>query len=633
MSKKWILIWVIWGACGVNVLGAFPESVSFPLDRELIFVRPDTSNTHIFLPDSLIRDSLHYEYVNIRRFASRWKWSRQMYKWVFVRMKRANIDIVEAENSENRFKPYQGKIIRDIRIKVFPPFGSSIKDTIFGQDTLDFFRSVANTLHQSTPERQLRKQLTIRPGMEVHPFLLVENELLLKDLATVDDALIQLKLVESDTNQVDVEVICKDEFSWTASGSTNFTRNAEVGIDLRNFLGVGHIVHYELNYRGKDEQKWGNLVEYTIPNLFSSRFEFHARYENTHQNDLFSFQLQKPFLTSRTKWAGGALFSRVYSSSMLADRDIVKPVELFNYKLFDVWMGRSVRLPARYSFNQNIFLTTRYVGTRFKDHPEVSADSNHFYINRDTYLAAFTYMKIKYFKANLIYDFGTTEHIPSGLWGTLLSGFERNELHRLFYLGTEWCYSWFDIASGRFFSLSAALGTFMNNSHVEGGAFRMQGNYISPLKVLSRHRLRYYAMVDYTKGIKRMPEDKIYLTDKIYGFRSDTLAGTQRLTASLAATLFLPKIRYGFRTALSANLDAGLLSDRKKLFNNDIYWGIGLGVCLRNDNLVLKNINIRLTFYPKVPADFRWVDLHVSGKRESGFFNYRVTKPEVIRYE
>ena len=87
------------------------------------------------------------------------------------------------------------------------------------------------------------------------------------------------------------------------------------------------------------------------------------------------------------------------------------------------------------------YLTVRYTGTSFVDRPEESSDSNHFYYDRDRIMGALTFTKIKYFKANLIYDFGRTEDIPSGLSGTLLFGYEKSDFTEYGYLGTEWNYS------------------------------------------------------------------------------------------------------------------------------------------------------------------------------------------------
>ena len=589
----------------------------------------------VFLPDSLIRDSLHYDYAGIRRFADRWKWTKELYKMFFVYRKKTMIDILEAENSENRFKPHRGKIIRHIRVEVLPPFGTSVRDTLYDKSTIDWVRMFANTLHQRSSEKLIKRQLTIHPGREVHPFELVENELLLKQLSSIDDAIIDLREVEGDTTRVDLVVICKDEFSWTGSGWANFRSSGNVSIENRNLFGLGHILHYELSFRKKEEQVWGNRVEYRMPNIFNTRFDFYGNYENTHANDLFTFQLERPFLTSYTKWAGGALYSRINSSNKLIDRDIVMPVALFNYHLLDHWIGHSFMLPERYSFNQNIFLTARYTATRFHERPEVSSDSNHFYYNRDQYMGAFTYMKLKYFKTNLVYDFGRTEDIPSGLYGSFIWGVERNEFDKFLYMGSEWSYSWYNVHKDRLYSAYIALGSFFNGSTIESGTFRLHGSYISSLLQWGRYRIRCYSDVDYVRGINRFPRDHIYFQDyNIYGFTSDSLRGNQRISLSVSGTLFLPEMVYGFRTAISSYVDMGILAREKEpLLKCAPYWGIGVSLNLRNDNIILKNLSIRFTFYPKIAPDIHRITTNIYTKRDNGFFNYKVTRPEAIRYE
>ncbi|MFR7879523.1 MAG: hypothetical protein ACLU4J_25765, partial [Butyricimonas paravirosa] len=163
----------------------------------------------------------------------------------------------------------------------------------------------------------------------------------------------------------------------------------------------------------------------------------------------------------------------------------------------------------------------------------MSSDSNHFYYDRDRIMGALTFTKIKYFKANLIYDFGRTEDIPSGLSGTLLFGYEKSDFTEYGYLGTEWHYSWFNKYTERYYAWYAALGTFLNGYTAESGVFKVGSQYISRLYDLSRHRLRFYSNVDYVLGIKRNPDDNIYFEDaNIRGFDSDTTRGTQRLSAS-----------------------------------------------------------------------------------------------------
>ena len=291
----------------------------------------------VFQPDSLIRDTLQYEYSKIKEVAFRRKWTKELYKMIFVNPRKFNIDIVETENSEDRYKPYRGKTIRDIYVKVLPPFGTSVNDTVPLQDSLQWFLNMANSVHQKSADRVIKKQLTVRPGMKVDPFELVQNEQLLKEMSNVDDALIGIEKVASDTNQVDLVIICKDEFSWTGEVWSNFLNAVDLGLETKNLFRLGHRLHYQASFRGSKEQKWGNLVEYKAANLLGSHMDFYGQYENTHEQEILRLELDKEFITYKTKWAGGAAYSRVYSSKTLVDRDINKPVELFNYRLWDFW--------------------------------------------------------------------------------------------------------------------------------------------------------------------------------------------------------------------------------------------------------------------------------------------------------
>jgi hypothetical protein len=600
---------------------------------------PRPGTPAVFMPDSLNRDSLHYEFTRLKEFAYRRGWSRQLYRAIFPRLPGGNIEVIEAENSEARYKPREGRVIREVRVMVLPPFGTSVRDTSYARDSTRWFEAVANSVHGRTAERLVRRHLTVGPGDRVVPFELVQNELLLKELSSVDDALIRVVEVPGDSTAVDLHVTCRDEFSWTGSGSTNFMYNAEIGIENRNLWGIGHLAGYEATYRGRKEHKWGHQASYAIQNLFSTRVDFRGNYQHTQENNLFTLELEREFLTSRTRWAGGAAFKRVYASAMLVDKDIARPVELFNYRLVDAWGGYSGQWPRRYTFNQNFFITARYTGIRFIDRPLVSPDSNHFYYNRDTYVGALSYIKLKYFKANLIHDFGRTEEIPSGLYGTLIAGYEKHDFDDFLYLGTGWVYSWYNVHADRFYSLSAALGTFFNSYTLESGVFKLDGNYISPLYRLGRNRFRLYARLDYTRGIHRNPGDSIHFREKdIHGFGTTTtratLSGNHRLSASFSTTLFLSRVKWGFRTSLSAYSDVGMLAPGDAaLLKSPLYWGLGASLNLRNDNIVFKNLSIRLAYYPRITGDLRHLHLSAYSNRASGFHDFKVKRPEPIRYE
>lgn len=592
-------------------------------------------NSLVYLPDSLIRDTLRYEYTKIKQFANKSRLTRELYKMMFVNPKRGYISVMRTQNSEERFRDYRGKIINSISIQVLPPYGTSVYDTTYYEEDMSWLKNLANKTHMSTAESVIRKQLTIKPGMVLSPFELVQNEILLRDLDYIDDATFVLSEVSSDTNFVDVSVICKDRLSWGGTVESNFLNSFILGLDNKNFMKLGHVLNYEISYRGTKDKKWGNILEYKVNSLWGSHINIRGYYRNDYREKEIRAEIERQFLTSQMKWAGGLSAGRVFYSEDLPDRNVSRLDELFDYHFQDVWLGKSFQLPFRYSYNQNMYVTGRFFTTLFNNRPIVNNDTNHLYYNRRNYFAAFTYTKIKYYKANLIYDFGRTEDIPTGLYLGLTTGFEKSEFENYGYLAGEVRYSHFNKHTERYYSVQAALGSYVSENGFERGVFKIRGTHISNLCSMGNLKYRFYNDVRYVRGIRRYPADYLYMEDTdIRGFSSDTLRGNQKLTISLATTLFLPFIKKGFRASVSTFVDAGILSaDGHPLNKNKTYWGIGAALNLRNDNVVIKNISFRFTYYPTIPEDGRSVQAIISGNRRERFYDYRVTKPQVIQYE
>ena len=83
----------------------------------------------VYRPDSLIRDTLAYEYTRIKNAAYKSSFTKELYKLIFVNPKRNRVNVMRTQNSEARFEAYAGKIIQKINIKVLPPYGTSVYDT------------------------------------------------------------------------------------------------------------------------------------------------------------------------------------------------------------------------------------------------------------------------------------------------------------------------------------------------------------------------------------------------------------------------------------------------------------------------------------------------------------------------
>ena len=589
----------------------------------------------VYLPDSLIRDTLRYEYTKIKDFAYKAKWTKELYKMVFVNPHRGYLNVMRTQNSEERFKAYSGKVIHDISIVVLPPYGTSVYDTAYFEEDMGWLKNLANKTHMKTAEKVIRRQLTIKPGMLLVPFELVQNEILLRRLDYIDDANMIVTEDPDNPAQVNVTLICKDQLSWGATVESNFLNSFDIGLENKNFMKLGHVLNYEFSYRGTKDKKWGNELEYKVNSLWGTHINIRGYYRNDYREKEVFVDVERQFLTNRMKWAGGMGVGRVFYSDDLPDRNVNRLEELFNYHYQDVWLGKSFLLPYRYSYNQNMFLTGRFFTTLFNNRPLVTDDTNHLYYNRRDYFAAFTYIKMKYYKANLIYDFGRTEDIPTGLMLSLTTGYEKSEFDNYGYIAGECHYSHFNKYDERYYALEAALGSYVNEDGFTRGTLKLGASHISNLCSWGSFKFRFYNDVHYVKGIRRYPGDFLYMEDRnIRGFSSDTLRGNQKLSSSLATTFFLPYIKKGFRVSISSFCDFGVIAaDNKKLVHSKTYWGFGVGVNLRNDNVVIKNISFRFAVYPTIPEDVRSFQAILSSGNRGSFYDYHVTKPQVIQYE
>lgn len=613
----------------VNQLG-----VSHQLQPVNLQILEDRSYT-AFLPDSLIRDTLRYEFKKIKYFAYQHKLTRELYKMFFVNPASGNINVLNTQNSEDRFKDFRGKTIRLISIVVLPPYGTNVYDSVYNEGDVSWWKDIVNKTHMGTSENVIRRQLTIKSGMKLVPFELVQNEILLRELDYIEDVNIRVEESVGYPGYVDIVVVCKDELSWGGSLETNFLNNFKLGINNKNCFKLGHVIDYEFSYRGTKDKKWGNRLEYKANSIWGSHIDIFGLYRNDFYEKQVRIDVERQFLTAQMRWAGGVAAGRVFYSEDLPDRNVSRLDELFNYHFQDLWLGYSFLLRKRHTYNQNVYLTGRFFTTHFIRRPLVDGDTNHLYYNRINILHSVTFTRLKYYKANLIYDFGRTEDIPDGLYIGATGGFEWSEYDNYAYLAAEARYSHFNRQSERYYAFRASVGSYLSVAGFERGMLEIGANHISNLCNLGSLRFRFYNDARYVKGFRRYPADHLYMEDTdIRGFSSDTLKGAQKLTVSLAATFFLPYIKKGFRTSISTFVDAGLLAPQgEALFRNQAYWGIGVGLNLRNDNVVIKNICFRLTFYPVIPPDGRGMQVMMSNRPGTKFYDYRVTKPQVIQYE
>ena len=196
------------------------------------------------------------------------------------------------------------------------------------------------------------------------------------------------------------------------------------------------------------------------------------------------------------------------------------------------------------------------------------------------------------------------------------AGREFNEFKDRTYLGT-------DISAGKafpdigYFYASLALASFFNGNVREQGIFYSRLNYFTNLLPVGRFKSRNFVTIDYSRGIGRYSDEYLRFIENngFTGFRNDSINGTQRFTVSLESVLFSPANYHGFRFAFFGFSDLGFLYSSNQILGNGFtLLSLGLGLRIRNDNLLFNTLQIRLAFFPNPPVYSRINNLYNIGR-------------------
>jgi hypothetical protein len=234
----------------------------------------------------------------------------------------------------------------------------------------------------------------------------------------------------------------------------------------------------------------------------------------------------------------------------------------------------------------------------------------------------------------MLYAYGRTEDIPYGGLLTITAGKEINEFKKRDYAG-------FNLSFGKsigtlgYLYTSCGLASYFNGSQTEEGILAMRASYFSNLIYIGNCKVRNFVKADFTRGFDRYLDEHLYFNPDgvLSGFRNDSIGGAQRLTINLESVLFSPRNYYGFRIAFFVFADIVCLSGTNQILKNgDFLSSVGLGIRLRNDNLLLNTFEIRLGFYPNLPLYSKVNYLTFSGEQLLKPDNFDPGPPSTLLY-
>jgi hypothetical protein len=587
---------------------------------------------HDSLRTSALKKSPELFYDSLQTRASRHKFTR----WLYHRLICQARDTVNTREvlSYEYYKSFGNRTIGTIRIKSLDVFGPDFDDTT--RVAKVGIERLANKLHSKSNVNVIRKNLWIKEGQQLDPDLLMDNERLLRSLPYLKDVRFVLTPRPDNGNVVDVLILTKDVFSFGLTGSIGNINKGDFGVYDKNILGVGHDVGIRMVAHTNKTPHIGFETYYAINNVMGNFIDASAGYANTWQKQEVSLSLQRDFLRPQSVYAGGITLLRTFRSNQLNSSDVVVNDSNLNFIYLDGWYGRSLRLglhPNDSRFQMTLAGRVRY--TSFFARPAPDSLNNQYFANSTFYLAGLSFSQRSYIRDHLVYSYGITEDIPKGYLHELVFGYDHNEF------GDRW-YSHLFLSSGNifrkqpfYFYASLGIGSFWRKTGLEQGIIDFKTNFISPLFHIRSIQSRQFVTMNYTFGINRFNDEFLLLSnpDGIRGFGSHVGKGQQRLTLKIENVFFQNTAFYNFKSAFFTFFDLGVIgSPDKVIFADDYYAGIGVGLRIRNENLIFKTIQLRLAFYPYHPSDVSAVGFILDEVSKSSFYSFQPRGPEPLKF-
>jgi hypothetical protein len=549
------------------------------------------------------RDTLDF-YKRIRKSAYKRKATKLLYQAIFVDPVPQQYEDKPLSDEQKQTDPngrYEGKIIKDIRVIVYDPFGYSVNDTF--TRNINKLQKAGNSVHITTRQRVIRNMLLIRIHDTIALIRLTESERLVRQAGYINDARITV-IGDTLSDSAIVVVRVLDKWNYDAAVSAG-TQRGYIRIRDRNLSGWGQTYEQRIGYdmaTGYDLR--GN---YHITNIKHTYISSNLFYATTKEETRTGLSFNRPFYSPLARWAGGAEGSRVWGRYKYSDTIEPKLHSLpLHYYLMDFWSAKSFALgkQKKTEKNSNIIIGARYASTRYLQRPAFHIDTNFFNVNTDLYLGSIGYSLRKYYKDQFIYRFGANEDVPEGLLLQATFGVIEKE-----FIGVRY-YSGFEISNGRhlknigYLSANFNYGTYYrigvrNNSTINSGIF-----YFTDLYQKGRWYFRNFISYKFIHGLHKMPYERITLkSGEMYGFNPGDLNGTGKMILTMEGVAYAPYNIIGFKFAPIVLAAWGILeNDRSRFLNGKIYQAYSVGLLLRNENLLNSSFEFTVGFYPELPG-------------------------------
>ncbi len=528
------------------------------------------------------------------------------------------------------YSTFEGKIIRHIHVQTLDPFGNSIRDTIPG--SLNYLTRTGNKIHIKTRVSTIRNLLLVRENQVFDSLLVKESERLVRSRSYITDVSFFVRETSVFSDSVDIFIRELDKWSLIPGGSFSAKR---ITLKLReeNFLGLGHEFQNGVMWN-HTTGNYAFQTRYHVPNFRNTFINSTLEYgTDEYGNFIKSFAVDRPFFSPFAKWAAGVNVSQHLRNDSVWAGNFMQ----YKYNAQDVWAGSAVRIfrgNTEYRRATNLISAARFTRIRYLETPPPSIDTLQYYANENLYLASLGISTRQYVQDSYIFKFGITEDVPVGKVISITAGYQEKQNFNRTYIGGRYSsgnyYSWGHLSS------NFELGAYLRTSIMEQGVFKAELNYFTNLMELGNWKLRQFVKPQFIYGIRRTDYSQVNLNDEygLRGFYSPELSGNSRLLFTSQTQSYAPWNFIGFHLGPWASFSLGMLGDTEKGFRGSkVYSQFGVGVLIKNDNLVMNAFQISLSFYPIIPGKGKnIIRLSPFETTDFGYRDFEIGRPGVVMF-
>ena len=572
------------------VISVVTNDISFAQETHVKKVTPDQ--------DQGI-DSTHL-YGNIESYSGSSRFTRFMYRLFYKPVAPGPVRTGPGRKLVQKpYSSYEGKIIRNIKITTLDPFGHSIGDTIVASQS--FLSTTGNRLHIKTRQSVIRNLLLIHENQTFDSLLVKESERLVRTGKQITDVSFFVEETSENSDSVDIFIRELDKWSIIPGGSFNA---GQIAFSLRddNFLGLGHQFQNEFAWN-KSTGDNAYKAKYYVPNIRNTYINSTLLYGTDEAgNFIKSIAVGRPFFSPFTKWAAGIDFSQAARNDSVWTGSYMQ----FRFNSQDYWAGKATSIfkgNTEFGRTTKLISAVRFNRIRYLEKPPEAVDTLKYYTGENFYLASIGISTRLYVRDRYIFNFGIKEDVPVGRVMSLTGGYRKKNDAGMIYYGAR--FSSGNYHPWGYLGSNIEIGTFIHSSQAEEGVISASLNYFTGLLEAGGWKIRQFIKPQLTIGINRYGYDRLTINEEygLGGFNSPDLSGNSRLLFTSQTQSYAPWNFIGFNFGPYLILSLGMLGDAEKGFQSGrVYSQIGLGVLIKNDNLVMNSFQVSLAFYPVIPG-------------------------------